>query len=112
MALAAEQLILGIYAPQKLSGVTTTLSMIPKYQCVPLRPETDSDGWGIHALQRFSLMKILWWILGLTITGIVFVVFWLVFVDKTDLQNAFVPFTFLAGMVMIGLAVPQLLDVD
>ena len=66
----------------------------------------------MHALPRFSLWKILAWIASLAIIGLVFVIFWLVFIDKTDLQNAFIPFTFLATMIMIGLGVPQLLELD
>jgi hypothetical protein len=112
MALASEQLVIGIHSPQTVSGISTTLSMIPKCTVTPLSLDAGAEGWGIHALQRFSLMKIMWWVIGLTFVGIVFVICWLVFVSKTDLQNAFIPFTFLAGMVMVGLAVPQLLDVD
>jgi len=105
MALASEQLIIGMHYPQTVAGNSTTLSMIPKSTRTPLSPNTGAEGWGLHALQRFSLIKIMWWLIGLTF-------FWLSFVSKTDLQNAFIPFTFLAGMVMIGLAVPQLLEVD
>lgn len=52
------------------------------------------------------------WIALLTILGPVFVVFWLVYIDKTDLQHAFMPYAFLATMVLIGLGVPQFLEVD
>jgi hypothetical protein len=112
MALASEQLIIGIHSPRTVVGISTTLSMIPKCTRTPLSLAAGARGWGIHALQRFSFMKIMWWITGSTIVGMVFVIFWLVFVSRTDLQNAFIPFTFLAGMVMVGLAVPQLLDID
>jgi hypothetical protein len=112
MALASEQLIIGMHYPQTVAGNSTTLSMIPKSTRTPLSPNTGAEGWGLHALQRFSLIKIMWWLIGLTFFGLVFVICWLSFVSKTDLQNAFIPFTFLAGMVMIGLAVPQLLEVD
>jgi hypothetical protein len=70
------------------------------------------EDWGMHALQRFSLWKIMTWIALLTILGPVFVVFWLVYIDKTDLQHAFMPYAFLATMVLIGLGVPQFLEVD
>ena len=118
MKIAATELIAGIYQPHGGRCRTTTLNMIPKR----IRSEgvngTISDGWssseewGMHALPRFSLWKILAWIASLAILGLVFVIFWLVFIDKTDLQNAFIPFTFLATMVMIRLGVPQPLEVD
>ena len=118
MAIAATQLVDGIHQPHEGRGTTTTLDMIPKRIRNGSSNGTSSDDWrsseewGMHALPRFSLWKILAWIASLTILGLVFVVFWLVFIDKTDLQNAFIPFTFLATMVMIGLGVPQLLEVD
>ncbi|CZR59541.1 uncharacterized protein PAC_09435 [Phialocephala subalpina] len=112
MAIAAEQLIIGMSYPEKFSGSSSTISMIPKSTRPPLPLDAGSEGWGLHGLQRFSLMKILAWVIGLWIFGLVFVILWLVFVSKTDLQNTFIPFTFLASMVMLGLGVPQLLDVD
>lgn len=114
MKIAATQLIAGIYRPEKASGIKTTLEMIPKR--IMTQPgslsTSSSEGWGIHALQRFSLWKIMTWIAFLTVLGLSFVAFWLVYIDKTNLQNAFMPYTFLATMVMIGLGVPQLLEVD
>ena len=118
MKIAASELIAGIHQPHGVRGRTTTLKMIPKRIRSESANGTSSDDWssseewGMHAMPRFSLWKILAWIASLAILGLVFVIFWLVFVDRTDLQNAFIPFTFLATMVMIGLGVPQLLEVD
>lgn len=118
MKIAASELIAGIHQPHEVKGRTTTLDMIPKRIRNERANGTSSDDWssseewGMHALPRFSLWKILVWIVSLAILGLVFVIFWLVFIDKTDLQNAFIPFTFLATMIMIGLGVPQLLEVD
>ena len=112
------ELIAGIHEPYEGRGITDTLKMIPKRIRNEPANGTSSDDWrsseewGMHALPRFSLWKILAWIASLAILGLVFVIFWLVFIDKTDLQNAFIPFTFLATMAMIGLGVPQLLEVD
>ena len=52
------------------------------------------------------------WLVALTILGLAFVFYWLIFVSKTDLQNAVVPYSFLATMMVIGLGVPQFLEVD
>ena len=118
MKIAASELIAGIHQPHGGRGRTTTLNMIPKRIRNERANGTSSDDWGsseewgMHALPRFSLWKILAWIASLAILGLVFVIFWLVFIDKTDLQNAFIPFTFLATMVLIGLGIPQLLEVD
>ena len=114
MKIAEAQIIAGIHRPALASGIRTTLEMIPKK--ISTRPQggpnVHPESWGMHARQRFSLWKIMAWIGTMTIIGLVFVVLWLVFIDKTDLQNAFVPYTFLATMVLIGMGVPQLLDVD
>ena len=118
LKIAASEQIAGIHQPHGGRGRTTTLNMIPKRIRNELANGTSSDDWGsseewgMHALPRFSLWKILAWIASLAILGLVFVIFWLVFIDKTDLQNAFIPFTFLVTMVMIGLGIPQLLEVD
>lgn len=112
MALASEQLVVGMHYPNKFRGSASTLSMIPKFTDAPLSLDAGAEGWGVHALQRFSLTKIIWWIAGITLFGFIFVVLWLVYVSRTDLQNAFVPYTFLASMLVFGLAIPQILDVD
>ncbi len=118
MKIAASELIAGIHQPNECRGRTTTLNMIPKRirnKCANGTSSDDwgsSEEWGMHALPRFSLWKILAWTASMTILGLAFVIFWLVFIDKTDLQNAFIPFTFLATMVMISLGVPQLLEID
>ena len=115
MKIAEAQIIAGIHGSVLASGLTNTLEMIPKKLATPPQggPDVNEPGsWGMHARQRFSLWKIMAWIVSLTIIGLVFVILWLVFIDRTDLQNAFVPYTFLATMVLIGMGVPQLLDVD
>ncbi len=112
MKIAARELIAGIYQPEGCRGRTSLLDMIPKRNMLQPVGGRGSEDWGMHALPIFSLWKILAWIAFLTTLGLAFVIFWLVFVSKTDLQNAFIPFTFLATMVMIGLGLPQLLEID
>ena len=112
MKIAASELIAGMYQPKRGRGKRTTLIMIPKRIRVVSANGTSSEDWGMHGLQGFSLWKILAWIAFLTVVGLTIMIFWLTFVDKTDLVNAFVPFTFLGTMVMISLGVPQLLGAD
>ena len=112
MKLAAAQLIAGMrkpISPREHAG--GTLAMIPKRKNMTLDHRMGEEGWGLHAIQGFSWFKILVWIAALTAFGLSFVLFWLLFVDRTDLQNAFVPATFLSTMIFIGLAVPQILRV-
>jgi hypothetical protein len=55
LALASEQLIIGIHSPETVSGISNTLSMIPKCTLPPLPLNSGAEGWGIHVLQRFLL---------------------------------------------------------
>ena len=57
------------------------------------------------------MIKIVSWIGALTFLGLLFMAMWLAFVDKKDLQNAMVPYTFIATMALLLLAVPQQMGV-
>ena len=65
MKIAASELIAGIHQPRGGRGKTTTLNMIPKRIKNERANGTSSEGlgsseeWGMHALPRFSLWKIL-----------------------------------------------------
>ena len=112
MAIAAKQLVIGMYdANSNPSQATDTLAMIPKNTMAALGAEMGTEGWGLHAVPGYSLFKVLAWIAVLTVLGLVFVVCWLTFVNKTDLQNAFIPAMFLSSMLLMALAIPQLLGI-
>ena len=83
--------------------------MIPKKLDGPLDSIHGACGWGIRAVQGYSLQKISYWLIFITVLDLVFIVLWLVLVSKTDLQNAFIVSTFLGGMFMTIVAVPQIL---
>lgn len=89
--------------------MNTTLPMIPKKREQRLNFLLGSQGWGLHAVQGFSITKILTWIASLTSLGVVFIIMWLVFINKTDLQNAFIPVGFFMTMIALALGIPQLL---
>ncbi|KAI4157901.1 MAG: hypothetical protein LQ342_007906 [Letrouitia transgressa] len=113
MMIAATQLIDGLHNPRKRNGRDDrTLRMIPKRIVDRPGSDVEPEDWGIYARSRFSLWKIMTWIAALTMLGLGFVVYWLITVSKTDLQNAVVPYTFFATTIIIGLGVPQFLDVD
>jgi len=69
------------------------------------------QGWGIHAVQGYSLVKFLNWMMVLTILGMVFMVLWLVKIDEKDLVNALAPLVLFYTTVLVFLGVPQVLDV-
>ena len=69
------------------------------------------QGWGIHAVQGYSLMKFLNWMMVLTVLGMVFLVVWLVKVDEKDLVNALAPLMFFYTTVLVVLGIPQVLGV-
>ncbi|PVH76106.1 kinase-like protein [Cadophora sp. DSE1049] len=109
MNIASKQILRGFSKREWGYHLTTTLSLIPKKKDSTLNFNMGSQGWGLHAIEGFSLTKILIWVAVLNGVGIAFVVLWLVFVSKTDLQNAFVPVTYFMTVILLGLAVPQLL---
>ena len=113
MEMASKQHVIGMYKSieHHQTQRVGTLAMIPKKTNTPIDDQMGEEGWGLHAVQGYTLSKILVWIAALTILGLVFVILWLLLVDKTDLQNAFVPATFLSTMAFIGLAIPQILGV-
>jgi len=97
MAIAATQIIAGMHRARKHTQLTTTLDMVPKKIREPLANQIGTQGWGLSAIDGYSVYRVLIWMgvqLGLSL---VFVILWLVLVSKTDPQNAFVP----AGMVFM-----------
>jgi hypothetical protein len=100
VAIAAEQIIYLMHHADQPNAIRETLALVPKKSEKHLSKSTlgPDEGWEIRALQRWALYQILTSIGTLTALGFTFVVLWLVIVNKTDLQNAFVPVTFLATM--------------
>lgn len=109
MAIASKQLTTGMYDPSKVDG-NTTIAMVPKKVGAALGTNQGDEGWGLHAVQGWSLVRIVLWMCVFNSIGTVFVVLWLVLIDSKDLQNAFTPATFLAMMLSLALGIPQYLD--
>jgi hypothetical protein len=106
--LAAIQIASGIRNFKEGQGKKEILPMIPKKTVPPSLQDTmGTEGWGLHARQGFSQLKIMSWIVLTSIVGFAFVIFWLTFINKTDLQNAFIPVIFLSSMIMLLLGIPQ-----
>lgn len=104
--IAAAQIVDGIRNVGSYYGCWT-LPMIPKDAEFTGKWTSGTQAWGIHAVQGWYLWKIMSWVGFLSAVGLVFVVLWLALVSSTDLQNAFVPFTFLSTMILVALALPQ-----
>ncbi|ETS86484.1 hypothetical protein PFICI_00312 [Pestalotiopsis fici W106-1] len=106
----AEEVLRGIHDTGAGRDETHLTAEIPKKRNPPqLRDVRGTEAYGLHAIQGLSLKRVCWWT-GISYSlGMAFVVFWLSFVDKLDLQNAFVPVTFLAAVLVGGLATTQVL---
>ncbi|KAL4908363.1 hypothetical protein BDW74DRAFT_100086 [Aspergillus multicolor] len=109
MAIASKQILAGMHNPAMVEG-SDTVEMIPKKVDALLEQQKGAEGWGLHAVQGWSLYKIVVWMGTFTLIGLLFVMLWLVLVDPKDLQNAFAPGMFLAAMLCLAVGVPQVLD--
>jgi hypothetical protein len=109
MQLMAETILQGLQEPERGRNGRAVLDGIPKLQTPPgIHRKQFNSGWGFYTTQGFCLIKIMLWV-GLILTpGIFFVPAWLSSINATDLQNAFVPVSFLLGLVAIILATVSL----
>ncbi|KAK2017140.1 kinase-like protein [Colletotrichum eremochloae] len=105
MQLMAETILQGIQEPEPGRNGRAVLDGIPKLQAPPgIHKKQYNSGWGFYTTQGYCLMKVLLWV-GMTLSpGVVFAMAWLSSVNALDLQNAFVPISFLAGLFTIMLA--------
>lgn len=109
MAIASRQILAGMHDLSKVEG-SDTVEMIPKKVDTLLEQHKGAEGWGLHAVQGWSLYKIVLWIGVFTVIGLLFALLWLVLADPKDLQNAFTPGMFLAAMLCLAIGIPQFLD--
>ncbi|KAI4592426.1 hypothetical protein KJ359_011237 [Pestalotiopsis sp. 9143b] len=104
----ARNVLCGIHDTEAGAGETDLIDHILKKRNPP-QLDTRADAYGLRAMQGLSLKKICWWTAVSCILGLAFFVFWISFVDKLDLQNAFMPVTVLAMMLAGVLATTQVL---
>ncbi|RKL01723.1 hypothetical protein BFJ71_g5052 [Fusarium oxysporum] len=108
MRAAGLQMVFGLRDPKKGSGETTIIDMLPKKTNPPPFPRRISEpGWGLHAKMGFSQRRFLAWLLFCIVLGGIFVVVWLVFINPTDLQNAFIPSFLFATLLTIAMGLLQ-----
>lgn len=109
-AVAATEIIVGMNDPSQTNKKSDIRRKVPAHR-IETTPSSDPDpGWGIHAVQGWDQCKVLSWLVFFAVVNVLFVVFWLAFIDKTDLENAFTVPTFLVTMMALALALPQFLD--
>lgn len=107
--LAAIQIVKGLMKPELGVGDKMIVNMLPKKQDPPtFIKNAGTAGWGIHAQLGFSVWRFIVWVLVCFIASTAFIIAWLVCINSTDLQNAFVPATTLTTVLTISLAVIQL----
>lgn len=112
MAAAREQMISGLADPKRGKDETTNSMLPQKLKPPPLAQEMGEQGWGLHVKTGIVLWKFLcWMILPPAIMSLIFMVLWLVYINPTDLQNAFVPATIVTALLALGLAVIQMSEI-
>ncbi|OBS29445.1 hypothetical protein FPOA_03381 [Fusarium poae] len=102
------QMVFGLRDPKKGRGERSIIGMLPKKKNPPPFSRRISEpGWGLHAKMGFSQRRFIVWLLLCVVLCAAFVVLWLVFISKTDLQNAFVPSALGAALLVIPLGLLQ-----
>lgn len=112
MQIMAEIIIHGIRDPELGKKSNAVLQGIPKLKTPPgMEMKQWNSGCGFYAVQGYCLMKILFWVGVMLSPALAFIVVWLSVVGALDLQNAFVPITFLSGLIAIVLGISMMLGV-
>ncbi|PNP79455.1 hypothetical protein FNYG_07071 [Fusarium nygamai] len=108
MRAAGLQMVFGLRDTKKGRGETTIINMLPKKSNPPPFSKRISEpGWGLHAKMGFSQRRFLAWLAFCIILGGIFVVLWLVFINPTDLQNAFIPSFLFAALLTVAMGLLQ-----
>ncbi|KAH8734201.1 hypothetical protein BGZ61DRAFT_585835 [Ilyonectria robusta] len=106
MQLMAETILQGLQKPELGRHGRAVLDGIPKLRAPPgLHKRQYNSGWGFYTTQGFCLVKILRWVGAILSPGVAFVLVWLSLISAVDLQNAFVPMSFLTSLVAIILGI-------
>lgn len=108
MKLVAAQIVSGLRHPDGVQGQTKMISLLPKKRVPPdFNKKMRKMGWGMHAQMGLSVKKMLWWLLFCVVSLIISAAPWLIWVDRFDLQNAFMPGSTILAVLTICVAVAQ-----
>jgi hypothetical protein len=111
MAMIAEDLIELMNNPKQVHNTREEIEKIPRDLKGPFEATIGEPAWGIHAIQGRSVRKFLAWNFLLVAIGITGAILWIVFVDPKDLQSAAVPYTALATIITVGMAMATQLGI-
>lgn len=105
---AGEYVLQGMADPSQTNASIRTLRMVPKHK-IRHTPSWDlyDEAWGIHAVQGWSLCRMVVWLVLLNLAELLFVILWLTLVDSTDIQTAFTVPGYMTATVALGLIIPQ-----
>ncbi|KAF5644454.1 serine threonine kinase [Fusarium sp. NRRL 52700] len=108
MRAAGLQMVFGLRDPKKGRGEKSIIYMLPKKKNPPPFSKRISEpGWGLHAKMGFSQRRFLAWLCFCIILGGIFVIFWLVFINKADLQNAYIPTFLFTTLLTVAMGLLQ-----
>ncbi|KAI0445157.1 kinase-like domain-containing protein [Xylaria telfairii] len=111
MRLAGLEIVEGLLDPRIGADKKDIIKLLPRKRNPPLlNRKRGVEGWGLHARMGFSVHKFCRWIVVCFLANAAFVIVWLVCINPTDLQNAFVPASIVTTALTIGLAVMQSLE--
>ncbi|EQB46658.1 hypothetical protein CGLO_14290 [Colletotrichum gloeosporioides Cg-14] len=109
MMAMAETIQQGLKNPDLGLKERSVINGLPKLRSPPgIIREQGKSGCGFHTTQGYCLIKVLFWAGVMFLPGLAFIILWLLKVDALDLQNAFVPITFLAAVIAIILGITQM----
>lgn len=106
MKILAHEIVQGLMRPKQVQGQRYTIEVLPKRKSPPyFQKQRAAEGWGIRVTMGFSVRKFARWLTGCMLASAVFAAVWLSCINKTDLQNAFVPptlfLTFLSTILVM-----------
>ncbi|KAI0545792.1 kinase-like domain-containing protein [Xylaria curta] len=111
MRLASLEIVQGLIDPRIGAEKDDIIRLLPRKKNPPsLLRKQGVEGWGLHARMGFSVHKFCGWIIVCFLINAAFVIVWLICINPTDLQNAFVPAFIVTTALTIGLATMQGLE--
>lgn len=104
----AHVIIQGVMRPKEFERQHQTIPLLPKRKIPPpFERRRAAEGWGVRVTMGFSVRKFARWLAVCMFASILFAVVWLTCIDKTELQNAFIPFTLFLTFLSILLVMMQ-----
>lgn len=94
-------------SPACAGTATYCLDLMPKRVSGRLERGARAEGWGLQPTEGLSFWKLVALLLLVWLATLLFAVWWMM-VHPGDFQNAFVPATYAASVVAVGVVLPEL----